>query len=69
VRTPAWDQAIHLMLLLLFMAAGAVALISGLAPLMFPDSPRGRLANPRLAIALLGLAIVGFIGERLYHTL
>lgn len=57
------------MLLLLFMAAVAVALIAGLAPLMFPDSPRSRLANPRLAITLAGLAVVGFIAERLYHTL
>ncbi len=67
--TLAWDQAIHLTLLLIFMAAGAVALIAGLAPLMFPDSPRSRLANPRLAATLAGLAVVGFIAERLYHTL
>lgn len=56
------------MLLLLFMAAGAVALIAGLAPLMFPDSPRSRLANPRLAVTLAGLALLGFLIERLYHT-
>lgn len=67
--SPGWDQAFHVVLLLLFMSAGAVALIAGIAPLMFPDAPKTRLANPTLARVLVALALVGLVIERIYHTL
>ncbi len=64
-----WDQVFHFVLLLLFMAAGAVGVIAVLAPLMFPDAPKSKLANPKLALVLIVLAIVGLVLERLYHTM
>ena len=65
---PHWDQVIHVVLLLLFMSAGAVGIIAGLAPLMFPEAGKSKLANPRLAKALIVLAILGLVLERLYHV-
>ncbi|MGH2708447.1 MAG: hypothetical protein ACRDJF_02035 [Actinomycetota bacterium] len=65
---PSAHQALHVVILLGFLAALGTAFVSTLAPLLFPDREGLRLPKLRTAIAIALGAVAGLGAEWLLHA-
>jgi hypothetical protein len=65
---PFAHQALHIVILLGFLAALGTAFVSALAPLLFPDREGLRLPSLRTAVAIALAALAGLGVEWLLHT-